>query len=694
VKPDTAGVQDELSTSNRLRLKPQEDLLGRDIFQQRERWLEELREYVKRKEMIICRAGYMSLPAITDEIVEAAADPRQHTNQQRYDWKSRVRDLDDARMWLGPELLAQVEPSASEVSKAITSDLLPAKANGNFGLDDSKRPHVLAKAQALAARLERDDAISAAWRDLVAACQSSDHSLYPTERVKFLRDAVVALCARRQQDLGPFGSLHTAVDVLLGSALDVRRAQFILKDIESMGEFEIGRDSDLAPDALEYLAARSVAVPSPDGDYVVWFRIAPACVRGGLSVSHGDVTFYQARRLASALTEPEVVREMFDVVPEELLIEEIRQFQTSTDDAPTETRGFEWQDPALVYARVEMHGVKRHLAVPRARVLLDAILQRNGTPENAWKVLGGHLLFGETERFHYPSIEWGLKKPRDFGRPYYENDHFTHSLKEMTNDGHIVTADSAQALAPVLRLQTELLDIPLSDAEAAVRAAVRAIEHCNTRATRGALDWATFIEEYLLDVYTVETFAQRAVTNAFDAAVRYLPDHSPGAPAQPDLEAIRADITTNDWGNRIIRSKTVAHTSTLRKIYTEHWLRRRLAELDDTLGSAATLAAAFQEEQSRVNARVDRLRRSRNAAIHGGPLSVAACESIADFARHIATMALNNVIRATVDNETVDAHTKARRDEYHQRSKDLQLGGDLEYLFSVPTPQPPLAPGT
>jgi hypothetical protein len=648
---------------------------------------------VKRKEMITCGAGYMSLPAITDEITEAASDPRPHTNQHRYDWKSRVRDLDDALAWLGPQLRAYIEPAASELSKAITNDLLTAKANGNFDLDDSKRPRVLAKVQGLGTLLDHDDAISAAWRDLVGACQYPDHSLYPTERVKFLRDAVVALCERRQQDLGPFGPLHTAVTVLLGSEIDVRRAQLSLGDIESLGEFEIGRDSDLTPDALEDLAARSVAAPSPVGDYVVWFRIARAYVKGGASASHGDVTFYQAHRLASALTDPAVVREMYDVVPEELLIEEVRQFQKSADDGPSETRGFEWQDPALVYARVQVRGVKRHLAVTRARTLLDAILHVNGTPEDAWQILGGHLLFGDTERFHYHSIEWGLKTPRDFGQQLrHMNDAFTETLKEMTNEGHVITAQSAQALAPALRLQNELLNSPPSDAEATVRAAVRAIEHCNTWTTGGALDWAGFITEYLLDEHTVETFAQRAVTNAFDAAVRYLPDHSPGAPAQPGLDAIRADITANDWGNRIVRSKTVAHTSTLGKIYTDHWLGRRLAELDDTLASAAALAAAFQEEQSRVNARVNRLRRSRNAAIHGGPLSAAACESIAEFARRIATMALHNVIRATVDDETVDTYTKARRDEYHQRTKNLTLNGDLEYLFAAPTHQPAPAP--
>lgn len=88
--------------ANHARPSPGEDPLGRDIFQQRERWLEKLSEYVNRKELIICGAGYMSLPAITDEITEAAADARRHTRRQTYDWKSRARDLDDTRAWLRP----------------------------------------------------------------------------------------------------------------------------------------------------------------------------------------------------------------------------------------------------------------------------------------------------------------------------------------------------------------------------------------------------------------------------------------------------------------------------------------------------------------------------------------------------------------------------------------------------------------
>lgn len=109
--------------------------MGRDVFQQRERWLEEPREYVNRDEPIIGGAGYMSLPAITDEVTEAAADPRRHTNQQGYDWQSRARGLDDALAWLGPQLRAHVAPTAAELSSAIAADLrtlpsLPSACSG------------------------------------------------------------------------------------------------------------------------------------------------------------------------------------------------------------------------------------------------------------------------------------------------------------------------------------------------------------------------------------------------------------------------------------------------------------------------------------------------------------------------------------------------------------------------------------
>jgi hypothetical protein len=88
-------------------------------------------------------------------------------------------------------------------------------------------------------------------------------------------------------------------------------------------------------------------------------------------------------------------------------------------------------------------------------------------------------------------------------------------------------------------------------------------------------------------------------------------------------------------------------------------------------------------EQRRVDARVKRLTRSRNAAIHGGPLSDAACGTIADFATTLAQQALNTTIWAIVTGQQVDTYATSRRDEYRQRILKLNQGGDLANLFRL-----------
>jgi tetrahydromethanopterin S-methyltransferase subunit E len=121
----------------------------------------------------------------------------------------------------------------------------------------------------------------------------------------------------------------------------------------------------------------------------------------------------------------------------------------------------------------------------------------------------------------------------------------------------------------------------------------------------------------------------------------------------------------------------------MRRIYANHWLARRLADSGDILSSVAPLSAAFDSEQLRVDARVKRLTRSRNAAIHGGPLSDAACGTIAEFATALAQQALNTTIWAIVTGQQVDTYAMSRRDEYRQRILNLKQGGDLANLFRL-----------
>ena len=580
------------------------------MFEQHDRWLEELLEYTNRKESVTCTSGCMPLPAIAQEIATACADNRQHDGKHKSNWQSMASDLSDSLDWIGPELRALVDVPAQAIHHAITNDLLVTRPSGGTVLDDTKRPVVAARTAALTGILDRDDLLVAAWRDLVSACRDTDHTRYPNERIAFLRDTLFGLNEYRKQDRGYWSPISTAVQVLLGNPTSVEQAQEMVGDnVDITSLIDPHAEIDLTEDELSDLAERCIVRLPVTGKYVVWFRLHPAFVKSVACVTHGDVTFYDAQTLAGALTDHQRARELFDVVPEELLTDEVRDLQLlgKVDDCV----GFEYA-PQLVYARVTVHDVERHHAVDAARTHLDTVLAVVGVNDGMWTVLDG-ILFFDDEPSYFPPAQWGLKEP--LPEPvFYENDYFTTHLTEITAKGHAITAEAAQRVQPALRLQAALASAPRSDPEATVMAAVRAIEHCNTwTAPLGGLHWNEFIDQYLLDEYSVTAFAKRVVHDPFAAVEQHRPDRTPGAATPPELEAIRQDITVPGWSLRIDSLKTTSHMATL-----DHWLARRLSETDDILSTGAALSGAFDAERRRVGARVKRLTRSRNAAIHGG----------------------------------------------------------------------------
>ncbi|MGV0596777.1 hypothetical protein [Mycolicibacterium porcinum] len=648
------------------------------MFEQHNRWLEELREHIDQKQLVTCKSGHMPLSAIVAEIAEASSDPQPHDGRNKRDWRSLAVDLADARSWIGPEFNQLVDGPVRAIEQAITGDLL---MNCTAGLDDSKRPQVAAATASLTAVLGGDDLLVAAWRDLVAACRNIDHTVYPYERIRFLRDTLLDLSEYRKQARG-FGSpVGTAVDVLFGSASDVRYARAMVGDpVDATTSYHPCAKSDLTEDELADLAERCIVTgPPPIGEYVVWFRISPAFIPAIDCVRHGDVTFYDAQVLAGSLTDHERARQL-DVVPEELLTDEISELQLSgkVDDY----RGFQFE-PQLVYARVTVRDVERHRAVDVARTYLDTVLAVVGVPDDMWKVLGGHLLFAIGEPPPWIPAEWGRKE--QLPEPvFYQNDFVTTRLREMTADGYVITAAAAEELENVLRLEKGLASAPLSDPEAIVMASVRAIEHANTWVTpTPGRSWYDFAVEYFGDGYAVEALANRVVNDVY-TAVQLRPDRSPGAATPTELGVIRKDITVHTgYGERIDKLKTPPHVSSLKTIYADHPLARQLAETDQVLADPAVLGTTFDAEKQHVSNRVERLRRTRNAAIHGGVLSETACATIADFAVYLARMALNAAVWAIVTGQPVSAHTTQRRDDYRQQIQRLRQGGDLTNLFNL-----------
>jgi hypothetical protein len=129
--------------------------LGHDwMLEQHARWLEELQAYTDREEAVTCRAGYMPLTAIAQEIATASTEARVHDRMQRDNWESVAADLSDSLNWIGPELLALVDTPAQAIHQAITNGVLVPRPNGGPDIDDPKRPDVARLTAVLAAVLE------------------------------------------------------------------------------------------------------------------------------------------------------------------------------------------------------------------------------------------------------------------------------------------------------------------------------------------------------------------------------------------------------------------------------------------------------------------------------------------------------------------------------------------------------------
>ena len=269
------------------------------MFEQRDRWLEELIEYTRREESITCTSGHMPLIAILQEIADACADPQPHDRSQFYDWQSRSADLTDTLDWIGPQLSALVDAPGRAIVQAITNGLLTLDAKGRICLDDTQRPVVGAATAALMTIIGRDDMLLAAWRDLVGACRDTDHIRYPHERVAFLRDTVVALSEYRKQGRGFWAPISKAANVLGAYQGSVWTAQLMIGEPQELTvPFNPQERSTLSSADLEDLAERCLLAAPAAGEFVVWFRLAPAFVHNRSCVTHGDITFYDAQRLA------------------------------------------------------------------------------------------------------------------------------------------------------------------------------------------------------------------------------------------------------------------------------------------------------------------------------------------------------------------------------------------------------------
>ncbi|MFE2961816.1 hypothetical protein [Nocardia tengchongensis] len=650
------------------------------MFELRERWIEEVHDHLQADERVTCTDGYMDLAAIVTEIVDADADERRQKPIMVPNWQSLRVDLADTLERLGTELQTLIKSDGEAVLDALGKLVIPkVMPNGAERLivEEVNRPQVRKTIRALAERLDEDDVTIAAWRDLLAACRSTKFREYSNDRIAFLRDTLFGLQKHRRHRDDYFGAMQSAWRVVADYPWDVYNAMKVLGGPEPQFEPTVNGVSGVSESDRISLSERLLCRIPASRDYVVWLRVDSAFLHPLRDLEFGAVTLYAAQLLAGVIHDHERSRQVFTVVPEELLTEEVAR-QQRDPEREGEFFGFEYR-PKMVYARIVVADTERHLAHERARRLLGNILSYLDPGRGHWKILEGSLIFPNRANPNH-SLEWGRKYPLE--EPvYYQNDHVARKLAELKTSNRVITMEISGRLDPALRLTEELRNARTP--EAVVVASVRAIEHCNSWTTRGEKEWGKFISTYLIDRATRISFLRRAQQHTFRAIFKTVPDPSPGAPPQLDLDRIRDEAKENGGPQTFDLEVCIRNVSTLSDIYADHPLWRPLAVLTSILRPDQPISDAINIEQERIRVCVERLTRARNAAIHGGPLSSEACESIADFAKDIAGQALYKVMESIVLGKSVSDYMNEQRESDVVQLRKLRKSGDHTHLFDA-----------
>lgn len=129
---------------------------------------------------------------------------------------------------------------------------------------------------------------------------------------------------------------------------------------------------------------------------------------------------------------------------------------------------------------------------------------------------------------------------------------------------------------------------------------------------------------------------------------------------------------------------SVDHVQAVAELYKNHWLARDLNALTAALHTREGVRRQLNQHASNFDIYLRRLKRLRNAAIHGGPVTEKTCLSTAPFASALAHRGLNESIRALLAGRDIAEHIAEYRSDQHSRWERANSTGEIDALFQQP----------
>ncbi|SCY75974.1 hypothetical protein SAMN02799641_02868 [Rhodococcus erythropolis] len=445
-------------------------------------------------------------------------------------------------------------------------------------------------------------------------------------------------------------------------------------DVEEVQSFEDMAKPQLDEEGRMNLCDRIVGSEPDRRDVVIWLRIKDAHLPSEDSVAYGPITLYEGKGLAYMVTDPTALATAYSITPVELLDDEVQKFRAEQE--ADEYFGFPYE-PLVVYARISLVDIPVHRAEKEARSLLKAVLDLTYPDENQWNIMGGHLQFA-SGTFFYRNLEWGRREPIK-SKLFIENDHTFAKLKNMTDSPKTINQQSIEDAQPILKLINAVLKTKDDDLESVIMASVRSVEHVKSWVVGEGPSWSSFINNYLMGA-TLKLRLRHTIGQYLYVAAANPPGHYP-----PDRKVVESwrkiidEVRSSDRSYNIV--KIHDHVDELIKIQAETVFARPLRDLQLILKDTAALKSQLEYDRTRVGALAQRLRRSRNAAVHGGVLSQDACESMANFAFDLALQALNVSMKSIFEGVDKKSLFDSYRDESTNLLDSFSDTLDLSVLF-------------
>ncbi|RFZ04400.1 hypothetical protein MML61_10060 [Mycobacterium marinum] len=638
---------------------------------QLERYLEELNAILDTAHIPITASGaVMTLPAATADLKDWVADDRDFHSRQGDDWLQVIDDFRESLTNSGPKLRHEVEgittPIESLLQGLITNMSAPA-GTPSYTIDQAVRIALLPRLERLDTELATEAAILAAWRDLVSTSEKLNRTI---EELSFRRDTLWAIARRRGLNLGRFGLFHHLTSVLTDNPDAVHEELDLAAGVEHEVRPLTDEPTGQATWQRLKLCEQMLARPAARADCIVWLRLAPTSLPQ-YEVTHGQVTFYNADYLSSYIGYPELAHH-FQVPPTEILDSQLDQPILIDDEV-------EWErDWHMAYARVRLPNTVIHAAEGRARTMVEALKAIHHAVKDTWRILNGSILFVDGRRVS--PMSWGPKE--DIPELYVPRiDRLSQDIERMPGRNETLDPQSIDDLQEAISLSAGVKSAPEISPRATVMAAVRAIEHVNVRATGGTPHWADFASDFFKKAQGRVRLTEFILRYA-RAAIENSPHLPPSDPRIQDFANVRQQLLVYEALHQIIKVREAAdHIPTLKWIYADHWFVRGLGELETILATPATMHNRLEEQCRRFNRQLGRLKRLRNSAIHGGPVSDAACESVETFAHNLGMQCLNEVMRALLTGRDIRSHMAGYRTDHIDRYEKVRTAGDVDALF-------------